>query len=116
MYDVVKEGGGNLNWEIIIPIIVAIITSGLSYLAARNKNKSEIEKMEIEMKTKIELAEKEHKNNLAELEKEMLLQSKTAESQAITDVSTKAFESILESTFFQDELQNIVKKSIKKKN
>lgn len=86
--------------EIWIPVIVALISSIISYFASVSKGKSELKAVEIKNKSDIDRLEREndaalekikqeHKNEIEKMTLEMEKQAKLYESNAQTDMLTK---------------------------
>lgn len=77
-----------MNWEIIIPIIVALVSSGLSYLAA-------VRRAKIDMEKELKLQEVKHRQELERLEKEMEIKNKTKENDAMFGVMTQFMSDVI---------------------
>lgn len=74
-----------MNWEITIPIIVALLSSGLSYLGA-------VKKAKLDMEKEMEIERLKHKQELEKIEKELEIKSKTKENDAIIELTKAVFE------------------------
>ena len=82
--------------DIWIPVIVAIVASFSSYIAAVGKGKSELSKLEAKHEKELEKLEKEHRYNLEKMEAEIAGQAKLYEEAKQTDLAGNFMEKLLE--------------------
>lgn len=91
--------------KILIPIIIAFVSSYISYLRAVNKAKLEMEK-------ELELQRIKHEQELERLEREMEVQNKSKES----DILFEFMKGALEDPRKLDNLMQLYQKAEKYKN
>ncbi|WP_303965930.1 hypothetical protein [Sporosarcina ureae] len=90
--------------DIWIPVIVAILTSFSSYIAAVRKGKGELRKLEARHEKDLEKIEKEHRYNLEKMEAEIAGQAKLYEETKQTDLAGNFIEKLLD----KPEISNMI--------
>lgn len=86
-----------MNWEMIIPIIVALVSSIWSYLGA-------VKKAKLDMEKELEIERLKHKQELEKLEREMEVQKKSKENDVMLEVMKPFMERALEDPKKMDSL------------
>lgn len=80
----------NTTLSIVTPILVSLITSGITYMGLRHQYKSDLKKQEQIYKLEIEKLLLQHQNELDKINSQLAAQAKLYEQNAQTDF-TKDF-------------------------